>query len=180
MSGRNDELVERLRRLILDVPDFPRAGIVFKDITPVLADPPSFAAACDWLAARLEEARVEQVLAIESRGFIFGTAAAARLGLPLYLVRKPGKLPRATLGADYALEYGHDRLEIHQDAIRPGTRYGIVDDLIATGGTAAAVAGLLEEHGGRLTCCAFLVELGFLSGRDRLPDGATHSLLRYD
>src|SRR5688500_6518958 len=130
-----------IKSLIVDVPDFPKPGIVFKDITPVLANPPAFKAVIDELAARCASLSADAVLAIESRGFIFGAPLAQRLGLPLQLVRKRGKLPRAALTARYELEYGFDHLEVHADAIRRGGRYLVVDDVIATGGTAAAVVG---------------------------------------
>ena len=131
-----------IKALIVDVPDFPKPGIVFKDITPVLAHPKAFAAVIDHFAEHATALRADGVLAIESRGFIFGAPLAQRLGLPLQLVRKRGKLPRASLSARYELEYGFDHLEVHADAVAKGGRYVIVDDVIATGGTAAAVAGL--------------------------------------
>jgi adenine phosphoribosyltransferase len=164
----------------VDVPDFPRPGIVFKDITPLLADPAAFSATVLMLAASLRRHRAEQILAIESRGFLFGAALALELKLPLHLVRKPGKLPRPTVGIDYELEYGSDRLEAQRDVLQPGARFAIVDDVIATGGTAAAVAGLVLREGGRLACAAFLVELGFLGGRERLAAMPVESLVRYD
>jgi len=168
-----------LGRHIRDVPDFPQPGIVFKDITPLLADPLAFGMAIDWLADCLAASGAGHILAIESRGFIFGAAVADRLGLPLQLVRKPGKLPRPTVGADYALEYGSDRLELHEDVVESGQRYALVDDLLATGGTAAAVARLVQQQGGELACCAFLIELEFLGGRGQLQQTPVSSLLRY-
>jgi len=168
-----------LRKFIIDVPDFPEPGIIFKDITPLLADPTAFAQTIELLAQRLTDAGTDEILAIESRGFIFGAAVAHRLSLPLHLVRKQGKLPRATVGIDYALEYGTDRVELHHDTLSADHRYAIVDDLIATGGTAAATAELVREQGARLACCAFVVELGFLHGRDRLNGCRIESLIEY-
>jgi len=169
-----------LSAYIRDVPDFPQPGILFKDITPLLAEPVAFAAAVEQLAATVRDAAAEEILGIESRGFIFGAAVAVELGLPLQLVRKPGKLPRTTTHVDYALEYGVDRIEVHTDAVRPGIRYAIIDDLIATGGTAAATVELVGRCGGQVACCAFVIELGFLGGRKKLPSGLVTSLIQYD
>jgi len=168
-----------IKSLIVDVPDFPKPGIVFKDITPVLAAPKAFAAVVELLAERGAGLHADGVLAIESRGFIFGAPLAQRLGLPLQLVRKRGKLPRKALTARYELEYGFDHLEMHADAVRRGGRYLIVDDVIATGGTAAAVAGLVAEQGASVAACLFLIELTFLSGRAKLPGVEVFSLIQY-
>jgi len=168
-----------IKSLIVDVPDFPKPGIVFKDITPVLAAPRAFAAVVDLLAERAAGLRTDGVLAIESRGFIFGAPLAQRLGVPLQLVRKRGKLPRKALTARYELEYGFDHLEVHEDAIAKGGRYLIVDDVIATGGTAAAVAGLVAQQGASVAACLFLIELTFLSGRAKLPGTNIVSLIQY-
>jgi adenine phosphoribosyltransferase len=168
-----------IKALIVDVPDFPKPGIVFKDITPVLAQPKAFAAVIELFAEHAAALRAEGVLAIESRGFIFGAPLAQRLGLPLQLVRKRGKLPRAAVTARYELEYGFDHLEMHADAVRAGGRYLIVDDVIATGGTAAAVAGLVAEQGATVAACLFLIELTFLHGRDKLPGLNIVSLINY-
>ena len=168
-----------IKALIADVPDFPKPGIVFKDITPVLAHPKAFAAVIDQLAEHAAALRAEGVLAIESRGFIFGAPLAQRLGLPLQLVRKRGKLPRKAVTARYELEYGFDHLEMHADAVRKGGRYLIVDDVIATDGTAAAVAGLVAQQGATVAACLFLIELTFLHGRDKLPGLDVHSLIDY-
>ncbi len=168
-----------LRKFIVDVPDFPKPGIIYKDITPLLADPSAFALAVELLAERLIDTCANEILAIESRGFIFGAAVANRLSLPLHLVRKEGKLPRATIGINYALEYGADRIELHDDVLTADRRYAIVDDLIATGGTAAATAALVRQQGADLACCAFVVELAFLHGRDRLGECRVESLLEY-
>jgi adenine phosphoribosyltransferase len=168
-----------IKQLIVDVPDFPKPGIVFKDITPVLENPAAFRAATDLLAQRCEELHADAILAIESRGFIFGAALAQRMGLPLELVRKRGKLPRRSLSVSYALEYGVDHLEIHEDALQPGGRYLIVDDVIATGGTAAAVAELVAQRGGSVAACVFLIELAFLAGRAKLGGQNIVSLISY-
>jgi adenine phosphoribosyltransferase len=168
-----------IKALIVDVPDFPKAGIVFKDITPLLENPIAFRAAIELLAQRCEGLRADAILAIESRGFIFGAALAYRLGLPLELVRKRGKLPRRALSVGYALEYGVDHLEIHEDALKRGGRYLIVDDVIATGGTVAAVAELVARQGATIAACAVLIELTFLAGRARLGDQEIVSLISY-
>ena len=172
--------IDALRALIPDVPDFPEPGVSFKDITPLIADAQAFARTSQLLAERLDRLDVEEILAIESRGFIFGAAVAHASQRPLHLVRKPGKLPRETIGLDYELEYGSDRVEIHRDVIRPGTRYGLVDDVLATGGTAAATAGLVAQAGGSVAGCAFVVELAFLNGRARLGDCPVESLIVFD
>jgi adenine phosphoribosyltransferase len=171
--------LEEIQALIKDVPDFPKPGIIFKDITPLLAHPAGFRSAIDALAALVGDLRADGILAIESRGFIFGAALAQRLELPLQLVRKRGKLPRASISMRYELEYGFDHLEVHADAIRPGGRYLIVDDVIATGGTAAAVVELVALQKAAVAACAFLIELTFLNGRAKLGNHAIISLIRY-
>lgn len=171
--------IEAIRAAIRDVPDFPEPGIVFKDITPLLADAALFQESIALLAERIRAHGAEGIVAIESRGFIFGAPIATRLGLPLQLVRKPGKLPYKTVSLSYDLEYGSDRIELHVDAIIPGKSYAIVDDLIATGGTAAAAADLVEMQKGRIACCAFAIELSFLEGSKRLGEHPLESLLRY-
>ena len=168
---------DQIKALIKDVPDFPKPGIVFKDITPLLSDSTAFAAITDYLAERARAHPADGILAIESRGFIFGAALAERVRLPLYLVRKRGKLPRATVSMEYALEYGTDHVEIHADAIERGGRYLIVDDVIATGGTAGAVARLAAQQGGTVVACLFVLELSFLDGRAALGDTPIASLL---
>jgi adenine phosphoribosyltransferase len=168
-----------IKSLIVDVPDFPRAGIVFKDITPVLANPAAFKAVTEHLAEHAARLECDAVLAIESRGFIIGAPLAQRLGLPLHLVRKRGKLPRAAITVRYELEYGFDHLEMHSDAIHRGGRYLIVDDVIATGGTAAAVASIVAQQGATVGTCAFLVELEFLAGREKLGELPVFSLIKY-
>jgi adenine phosphoribosyltransferase len=170
--------LEEIRSLVRDVPNFPKPGILFKDITPVLADPAAFRATIDLFAERVAPLRADGILAIESRGFIFGAALANRAALPLQLVRKRGKLPRESFSVEYELEYGVDHLEMHKDAVRAGGRYLIVDDVIATGGTAAAVAKLVAQQRASIAACVFLIELTFLNGRGRLDGHDVISLIR--
>jgi adenine phosphoribosyltransferase len=169
-----------LRALVRDVPDFPKPGVGFRDITPVLASPEGFNAAVEGLADVSRPYRPDHVLAAEARGFLFGPAVAAQLGAGFVLARKPGKLPRETVSVEYALEYGADRLEVHSDAIGPGARVLVHDDLLATGGTARALCELVERAGGEVVACAFLLELVFLDGRAQLGDYPVHALLRDD
>ena len=171
--------IEALKAHIRDVPDFPKPGIVFKDITTLLKDARAFREALDLFEAMCGEHEADTIVAVESRGFILGGALAARLGKGFVPVRKPGKLPAAALRASYALEYGTDSLEIHADALRKGERALIVDDVIATGGTAKAVAQLVEKLGGSVALYAFLVELTFLKGREKLLGYEVRSLIRY-
>jgi len=170
---------EQLRGLIRDVPDFPKPGIIFKDITPLLEHPQGFRSTIERLAEGVDGLGAEHILAIESRGFIFGAALAQTLGLPMHLVRKRGKLPRESLSVQYALEYGVDHLEVHTDAIVPGERYLVVDDLIATGGTAAAVGELVSRQQAVIAGYAFVVELSFLAGRKALGDTPVVALIDY-
>ena len=167
-------------RLIRDIPDFPRAGILFKDVTPILADPAALREVIDALAEDAHAFRPDIIVGIESRGFLFGTPVADRLGLGFVPVRKLGKLPYQTIQEEYALEYGVNTVEIHTDAVLPGQRAVIIDDLMATGGTASAAARLIARAGGVVAGYCFVIELGFLKGRDRLPNGETRSLLMYD
>ncbi len=172
--------VEELRRLIRQVPDFPRPGIVFYDVTPVFAEPAALAGAVKMLAAAVEAAGpVDLVVGPEARGFILGPALAVRLGAGFVPARREGKLPASTAGAAYELEYGAAELHIHVDAIPAGARVLVHDDLIATGGTAAAIAEIVERLGGEVVASAFLVELTALGGRDRLA-APTHSLITFD
>lgn len=171
---------ERLGGLIRDIPDFPEKGIVFKDITPLMADPQALADAVDGLAQHAEPLRVDCVIAAEARGFLLGPALALRLGAGFVLARKPGKLPYETVRAEYQLEYGSNQLELHTDAIKPGARVLVHDDLLATGGTAKALCDLVELVGGEVVGCSFLIELAFLEGRDRLAPRKAHALLRYE
>ncbi len=172
--------VEQLRALVRDVPDFPKAGIVFKDITPLLAHARAFARTVELLGEKLRNRDVNALVAIESRGFIFAAPLAAHLRVPLHLIRKAGKLPHDTVSISYELEYGSDSLEMHIDSIDPRDRIAIVDDVIATGGTASAAAKLIEENGGNLVSCTFVIELAFLGGRDRLDGREVDSLIRYE
>jgi len=169
----------QLRTYVRDIKDFPKPGIVFKDITPLLAAGAALQAVVDQIADRYQ-GKIDMVLGIESRGFIIGSAVAYRLGLGLALVRKPGKLPHQTYAARYELEYGSDTLEIHRDAFGNKSRVLIVDDLLATGGTAAAAIELVKRLDGEITACAFIIELAFLNGRKRLDAPEVFSLIRYD
>ncbi len=168
-----------LKTLIRDIPDFPKPGIVFRDITTLLSDPAGLKYTIDTLAERVTDLRPEYIIGMESRGFIFGAALAYQLGIGFVPVRKPGKLPAAVHSVEYALEYGTDKLEIHQDAIVRDSRVLIVDDLIATGGTAVATANLLQAVGSKLVGCAFVIELDALAGRSRLPNVPIISLVHY-
>ena len=179
MSGHDPELQARVGAAIRAVPDFPKAGILFRDITTALADGPLFTRICDWFAGLAREARVDRVAGIESRGFVFAAPVAHSLSIPLVLVRKPGKLPWRTRSATYELEYGTDSVEVHEDAVRPGEKVMLVDDLLATGGTAEATARLLREIGGEVAVVAFLIELAELDGRSRLGGLEVHSLVSY-
>ena len=172
-------LETRLRATIRDVPDFPKPGIIFKDITPVLADAALFRETTMAMARPFEGRGVTHVIAVESRGFILGAPIAQHLGAGLIPVRKRGKLPWRTLSEEYALEYGTDVLEIHVDALPAGARAVIIDDVLATGGTAAAVAALVQRAGAELQGFAFLMALGFLGGRARLGTTRVETLLEY-
>ncbi len=169
-----------LSGLVRDIPDFPKPGIVFKDITPVLASPEGLERAVTGLAGYGRERGAEVVIGAEARGFLLGPAVARQLEAGFVLARKPGKLPHDTVRAEYQLEYGTDALEIHSDAIDSGSRVLVHDDLLATGGTARALCELVEQLGGVVVGCAFLIELGFLDGRGALGERHVHSLLRYD
>jgi adenine phosphoribosyltransferase len=168
-----------LKALIRDIPDFPKPGILFRDITTLLRDPVGLKYSIDTLATKVRDWQPEYIVGMESRGFIFGAALAYELGIGFIPVRKPGKLPSAIHKIEYALEYGTDTLEIHQDAFVPGSRIAIVDDLIATGGTAAATAKLLQGIGCNLVGCAFVIELDALNGRSHLPEIPVISLVHY-
>ena len=171
--------MDQLKKIIRDVPDFPKKGIVFKDITTLLADAKSFHRMVDLLAHRYIGERIDQIVGIEARGFILGAALAYKLGTGITLVRKPGKLPYKTRSISYELEYGSDTLEIHADAFKPGDRVIIADDLLATGGTMAAVVELVEQFDAVIYECAFMAELEFLNGRSKLPEGKVYSLLKF-
>lgn len=166
-----------VRGLIRDIPDFPEPGVVYKDITPLLADPVGFEVAVAAMAEPWSAHEVDIVVGIEARGFLFGATVARQLGLGFVPVRKPGKLPFSTSSVDYGLEYGSDTLEIHTDAIGSGQRALVIDDVLATGGTAAATAELVRRHGGSLVGFGFLIELDFLCGRARLDGARVESLV---
>lgn len=168
-----------LKKHIREVPDFPKKGIGFKDVTTLLAHPGAFRESVSQLARAVGSLKFDSVAMIESRGFAFGSALAHQLGRGVILVRKPGKLPAAKIRQSYALEYGRDALEMHRDAVRPGRRVLIVDDLLATGGTALAAARLVERLGGRVAGLAFVVELDFLGGRKKLKGYPVKSLVHY-
>jgi adenine phosphoribosyltransferase len=171
--------MDAIRARIRDVPDFPKKGIVFKDITPVLADPKLFREVIDAFVARWKGERIGKVIGIESRGFLFAAPLAYALGAGLTIVRKPGKLPWNVISEAYALEYGEATLELHIDAVGPGERVLVVDDVLATGGTAEAVGRLVARQGAELVSFSFLVELGFLNGAKRLGPSRVHALLKY-
>ena len=171
--------MEHLKKLIREVPDFPKPGILFYDITTLLKDPGGFRELTDGFVERFREDPPDVVLGIEARGFIFGPVVAQSLGTGFVPVRKPGKLPAATSQVSYELEYGQDTLEIHSDAVGEGQKVLIVDDLLATGGTAKATCDLVEQLGGQVHALGFVVELSFLPGRNRLNGYAVHSLLSY-
>ena len=171
--------MDELKKMIRDIPDFPKKGIIFKDITTLLSNKRAFARTIDTLAHRYIEKKIDLVVGIESRGFVIGAALAYRLGAGIILVRKPGKLPYKTHKTIYELEYGTDQLEIHQDAIEPGQNVVIADDLIATGGTIRATIDLVEKLQGNIVECAFLVELEFLNGRKKLDGYPVFSLLKF-
>jgi adenine phosphoribosyltransferase len=174
-----DPSIDALRNAIRDVPDFPKPGILFKDITPVLRDRALFAATIESLAGCCRDLAIDKVVAIESRGFILGGALAVRLGAGFVPVRKPGKLPWKARRASYALEYGTDTLEMHEDALAPTDRVLVVDDVIATGGTARATGELVAAGGAAVSAYLFMVELGFLDGRAKLAGRDVRSLIRF-
>ncbi|MBI2500477.1 MAG: adenine phosphoribosyltransferase [Deltaproteobacteria bacterium] len=171
--------MEEIKKKIRDIPDFPKPGIVFKDITPLLADSHSFQQVIDGFAKRYADKGIDYVVAIESRGFLFGAPLAYRLDAGFVPVRKKGKLPHKTDSVTYALEYGTDTLEIHQDAVHEGSRVLVIDDVLATGGTARATCELVEKTGGKVVEFACLMELEFLNGREKLKGHEIYSLLKY-
>lgn len=170
---------DALRSAIRDVNDFPKEGIVFKDISPILEDPDLFKQSCELLAATAREYKIDKVVGIDARGFIFAAPIALDFGAGFVPVRKKGKLPWDTISTDYALEYGTNTVEMHKDAVKPGEKVLLVDDLLATGGTAAAAVKLLNELGADLVCVSFLVELSFLNGREKIDCSNIHSILTY-
>ena len=170
---------DRVKNKIRDISDFPKKGILFKDITPVLADPLAFKASIDLMTLAFENKKIDVVLGIESRGFIFGTPIALKLGASFVPVRKKGKLPYKTVSESYALEYGTDTLEIHEDALKPGQNVLVVDDLLATGGTVGAVFKLVEKLKANAIGASFLIELSFLKGREKLGNRFLSSVVQY-
>ena len=173
------EIVEKLRSAIRDVPDFPKPGIVFKDITPVLCDGQLFRQAIDLFLKRCREMQIDKIVCIDARGFLFGSAVAYELGLGLVPIRKKGKLPYKTERAAYTLEYGEAEMEMHIDSVSPGERIVLIDDLLATGGTSASAATLIKKVGGELIEAQFLIELEFLHGREKLDPTPVVSFLSY-
>ena len=168
-----------LRAYIRDVPDFPKPGIMFKDITPLLGHPDAFRATVDRLAERFEGTKIDAIAAAEARGFIFGPPLALRLGVGFVPIRKPNKLPAEKLSLEYDLEYGTDRLEVHKDALEPGRRILLLDDVLATGGTMAACGELVRQAGAEVVAFAFVIELAFLGGRGKLGGAEVFSVLTY-
>lgn len=168
-----------IRNWIRDIPDFPKPGVLFKDITPLLSSPEAFRASIDLLEAEFRDKRIDVIAAAEARGFIFGAPLAIRMNAGFVPIRKPGKLPYATLAQEYALEYGQDRLEVHSDALGPGRRVLLLDDVLATGGTMGACRDLVKSTGAELVACAFVIELSFLDGRAKLEPCEIFSLVTY-
>ncbi len=179
MEQKDQILITKLRDLIRDIPDFPKPGIVFKDITPLLANPAGLSLSVEYLTQPFRHLHVDVVAGAESRGFIFGTAVAQNLSAGFIPIRKPGKLPYDTHSEEFLLEYGKETVEIHVDAIQPGDRVLIVDDVLATGGTMAACCKLVEKLGGQIVGIAVLIELTFLDGRRLLNGHPIHSILKY-
>ncbi len=176
----SEDGIARLEASIRDVPDFPKKGIIFKDITTLLKDADLFAQSIDQLHLLIKSRSFDIIVAIESRGFIFGSALAYKMNKSFVPVRKPGKLPAKILSEEYSLEYGNDSVEIHADAIKPGAKVLLVDDLLATGGTAEASCNLIERSGGRIEAILFLIELGFLKGRELIKEYDILSLICYN
>jgi len=174
-----DDLAAKIKTIIRDVPDFPKKGIIFKDITPLLADHAAFSEMINHFSAQFKDAGITKVLGIEARGFLLAAPIALELGAGLIPVRKKGKLPYKTVAATYALEYGEDTLEMHEDAVKSGDRVLIVDDVLATGGTAAAVCTLVEKLGAEVSGIAMMIELEFLNGRAKMGDRNVYSLIKY-
>jgi len=175
----NTVLIDKLKKSIRDVPDFPKKGIIFKDITTLLQKKDLFKEVIDVLALRYKDKNIDLIACIDARGFIFGSALAYKLNTGVIPIRKKGKLPYKTKSASYELEYGTDTLEAHEDSIKPGQKVLLVDDLLATGGTASATAGLIKNLGGDLIEVAFIIELEFLKGRDKLGDYKVFSLIKF-
>ena len=180
MSGAQQALAEELRAYIRDIPDFPKPGIVFKDITPLFLDASALRAAVDAIAGYARSVDAEYVVSAEARGFVLGGAVAAAIGAGFIVARKPGRLPCDTTSVEYQLEYGIDALEVHSDSLKDGGRVLVHDDLLATGGTAGALCGLVAQAGATVAGCAFVIELAFLEGRQRLAPHDVHSLVVYE
>ena len=176
---QKEAFMKQIKKHIKDVPNFPKKGIIFKDITPLLMNPKALQKVIDKWALELKKYKINKVVAMESRGFLFGIPVALKLKAGFVPVRKPGKLPRKTISQSFSLEYGKDKLEIHQDAIKKGDRVLIIDDVLATGGTAEAVTKLVEKLGGNIKSVAFLMELSFLNGRDKLKGYNISSHIKY-
>lgn len=176
---QSETTAEKLKAIIRDVPDFPKSGIIFKDITPLLADNAAFSETIKCMAAEYKGLGITKVLGIEARGFILAAPIALELGAGLVPVRKKGKLPYRTVSATYALEYGEDTLQMHEDAVGKGEKVLIVDDVLATGGTAKAVCSMVEKLGGKVEAVAMLIELGFLNGREKLSGHKVSALIKY-
>ncbi len=174
-----DQRIQKVKNVIRDIPDFPKAGIIFKDITTLLKDRESFAHAIDLMIEKIGDGQVDAIASVESRGFIFGSVIAHRLRTGFIPIRKPGKLPARTVSEKYELEYGFDQVEIHADALKKGESVLIVDDLLATGGTALASCRLIEKLGGIVPGVLFLIELSFLNGRDYLHGYNVMSIIQY-
>ena len=181
MTMNTQEKIKKsdLKKFIRDIPDFPKQGIIFKDITPLLNNKEAFKKVINIIAGKFKKEKIDHVVSVESRGFIFGAPVAYKLGAGFVLVRKKGKLPYKTKGVTYQLEYGTDTLEIHEDAIKPQSRVLIIDDVLATGGTVRAVADLLKGQLANIVGAAFLIELRFLKGKDKLKDFPIYSIIKY-
>ncbi|MDD5492396.1 MAG: adenine phosphoribosyltransferase [bacterium] len=169
----------KLEKFIRDIPDFPKKGIIFKDITPLIGDPQVFKTVINLLAKKYKNKKVDKIMCVESRGFIFASALSYKLGIGIVPVRKPGKLPYKTIKETYALEYGTDTLEMHVDAFKKGDRVIIIDDLLATGGTVEACTRLVKKLGGKVAGIGFVIELGFLHGRDKLKGFDIFSIIKF-
>jgi len=166
-------------KYVLSIPDFPKKGIIFRDVTPLLANPEAYEEVIIEWAEKLKDLGATKIVAAESRGFLFGTAVALTLALPFIPVRKKGKLPRETIGVEFELEYGTDMLFLHKDDIKPSDRVIVLDDVLATGGTAEAMCKLVEKSGAKVACCTFLIELAALAGAAKLKDKRLHSILKF-
>jgi adenine phosphoribosyltransferase len=175
----DSDQIDKLRRGVRDVPDFPKKGIIFKDITPILKDGPLFRASVDLFLDQCYERKIDKVVGIDARGFLFGSAVAYELGIGFVPLRKKGRLPYKTEGAKYSLEYGEAEMELHIDAITHGEKIVLIDDLLATGGTSASAATLIRKVGGELLAAMFLIELEFLHGREKLAPTPIISFLKY-